>query len=132
MAAFINPPPPHHRRSRTTTLGETAIGDCYVGLVVSPGEMFTYPGSSQILSVDSNGNGRWSALPLPSFSSPVDFRVGSERFPQGDGTWIIDAAILAPPRPMKARPPSRRGPHNDRTPTHTDEGVLRVRPAPDS
>ena len=63
--------------------------------MLSPGEMCTYPGSSQILSVDSNGKGRWSAIPFVSFSGPVDFTVGSERFaahPQGDGTWIIDAA----------------------------------------
>ena len=108
------PRPHHHRRSRTTTLGETAIGDCYVGLVVSPGEMFTYPGSSQIRSVDSNGKGRWSAIPFVSFSGAVDFTVGSERFaahPQGDGTWIIDSAgtetaaapTRIPPRPSNTK-----------------------------
>ena len=78
----------------TTAPGEAASGDCYVGLILRPGEMCTYPGSSQILSVDSNGKGRWSAIPFVSFSGAVDFTVGGERFaahPQGDGTWIIDA-----------------------------------------
>ena len=74
-------------------------GECYSGLVVRPGESCTYPGSSQVLSVDTDGKGRWSAIPFLTFSGEINLSVTvngrEERFvarPQGDGSWIIDEA----------------------------------------
>ena len=83
----------------TPTPTQPARGECYRGLVVRPGESCTYPGSSQVLSVDADGKGRWSALPFVTFSGEINFSVTvngrKESFvarPQGDGSWIIEEA----------------------------------------
>ena len=95
------PTPPHTPRPTpvpaSTPTQSRVDGECYRGLVVRPGESCTYPGSSQVLSVDTEGKGRWSAIPFLTFSGEVNFSVTvngrKERFvarPQGDGSWIVE------------------------------------------
>ena len=89
---------PRPRSLPTATLTQTREnGECSSGLVVRPGESCTYPGSSQVLSVDVDGKGRWSALPFLSFDGEINLSVTvngrEEKFvarPQGDGSWIIE------------------------------------------
>ena len=83
----------------TPTPTQPARGECYRGLVVRPGESCTYPGSSQVLSVDTDGKGRWSAIPFLTFSGEINLNLTvngrEESFvarPQGDGSWIIEEA----------------------------------------
>ena len=91
---------PRPRSSPTATLTQSREnGECRSGLVVRPGESCTYPESSQVLSVDVDGKGRWSALPFLSFSGEINLGVTvngrEEKFvarPQGDGSWIIEEA----------------------------------------
>ena len=82
-----------------STPTQPARGECYAGLVVRPGESCTYPGSSQVLSVDGEGKGRWSAIPFLTFSGEINVSLTvngrEERFvarPQSDGSWIIEEA----------------------------------------
>ena len=79
---------------------QPARGECYRGLVVRLGESCTYPGSSQALSVDTDGKGRWSAIPFFTFSGEINLNLTvngrEESFvarPQGDGSWIIEEAV---------------------------------------
>ena len=72
-----------------------AEGDCQVGLLVSPGESCTYPGTDSAFTVDADGRGRFlvitstRAINLNKVTYQgtfYDFRASH----QGDGVWRVD------------------------------------------
>ena len=80
-----------------TPTPETADGLCRVGLIVSPGESCTYPGTSTEFTVDSSGTGRFLFFTSTtgidarnSTLSGVSYNFKASK--QDDGNWIIEAA----------------------------------------
>ena len=76
---------------------EGAAGVCHVGLIVSPGESCTYPGTSAEFSVDSSGTGRFLFFTAGTGISARNTTINGVTYnfkasKQGDGTWIIEAA----------------------------------------
>ena len=80
-----------------TPASEGAAGVCHVGLIVSPGESCTYPGTSAEFSVDSSGTGRFLFFTAGTGISARNTTINGVTYnfkasKQGDGTWIIEAA----------------------------------------
>ena len=72
-------------------------GECYVGLVVGPGERCTYTGTSHDFWVDNSGRGHFIFF---SAGTGIDVRGSNingvvydfKASKQADGTWLIEAA----------------------------------------
>ena len=70
-------------------------GDCYVGLLVIPGESCTYPGTNTEFSVDSSGSGRFLFVTAGQTISLVNSNINGQDYTfvatnQGGGVWRID------------------------------------------
>ena len=70
-------------------------GDCYVGLLVRPGESCTYPGAMDEFSVNERGRGsflgRLAGIRIRINNQTINGRVYDfEASHQGDGVWRID------------------------------------------
>ena len=97
-----------HVRFTESSMPVVSIGDCYVGMTLSPGESCNYPGTERNLTVTAiSGGGSWlSADDGGSFLSAYsDFGAISltdlEAFHQGGGVWEIqwvEGSILPDPR----------------------------------
>ena len=84
-------------QAETTTSGDTANVDCYVGLVVALGERCTYPGSTQDFRVDDSGRGHFIFFTAGTGISARGTNINGIIYnfaasKQPDGTWIIEAA----------------------------------------
>ena len=85
-----------------------------MGLIVSPGESCTYPGTSADFSVDSSGRGHFLFFTAGTGIDARNTTINGVTYnfkasKQGDGTWIIEAAgdsqaqaPTATPRPTTA------------------------------
>ena len=65
-------------------------GDCYVGLLVNPGESCTYPGTNDVFSVTADGRGRFLFF---TSGGAININSGNISFAashQGGGVWRID------------------------------------------
>ena len=74
---------------------EVAEGDCYVGLLVNPGESCTYPGTTDEFSVNVRGRGSFlgqlAGIRIRINNQTIGGRVYDfEASHQGDGVWRID------------------------------------------
>ena len=83
--------------AETTTPGETASGDCYVGLVVSPGGRCTYVGTAEDFWVDDSGRGHFAFFTAGTGISARNTNINGVLYnfaasKQDDGTWLIEAA----------------------------------------
>ena len=77
------------------TVTVTAAVDCYVGLSVGVGESCTYPGTTDVFSVNTRGRGsflgRLAGIRIRINNETIDGRVYDfEASHQGDGVWRID------------------------------------------
>lgn len=69
-------------------------GDCWVGLVVTPGERCAYPGTSNEFTVDAAGNGQFLLFSSGNSLSLLDLTINGARYnfaahKQADGAWLI-------------------------------------------
>ena len=82
---------------RTTTDPVDNGDNCYVGLVIAPGERCTYPGTTQVFWVDDSGKGHFLFSTSGFGINARDLTFNGVRYnfaaaKQPDGTWIIEAA----------------------------------------
>ncbi len=80
-----------------TPASEGADGVCHVGLIVSPGESCTYPGTSTEFTVDSSGTGRFLFFTAGTGIDARNTTINGVTYnfkasKQDDGNWIIEAA----------------------------------------
>lgn len=75
----------------TVDADTSALGDCYVGLLVNPGESCIHPDTGHDFMVTAEGLGEFlditssGAITLTRFNSPYEFEAEH----QGDGVWQI-------------------------------------------
>ncbi len=75
----------------TVNADTSALGDCYVGLLVNPGESCTHPDTGHDFMVTAEGLGEFlditssGAISLTRFNSPYEFEAEH----QGNGVWQI-------------------------------------------
>ena len=105
-------------------LPETGSGvDCHVGLLVSIGESCTYPGTTDVFTVNVRGRGRFL-----TFLAGIRIRVNDQTINgrvydfvashQGDGVWRIDRIAGS------TEPPSTNGEDGEETGTDTENGGM--------
>ena len=75
--------------------GPTRDGDCYVGLLLNPGESCTYPGTSETFSVTADGRGRFIFFTSGESINIVNSNINGRLYDiaashQGGGVWRID------------------------------------------
>ena len=78
-----------------TVSAGVAGADCYVGLLVIPGESCTYPGTTTEFSVDSSGRGRFLFVTSGTKISLINTTFNGTPYTfvatnQGGGVWRID------------------------------------------
>ena len=94
-----DPPPPTTvpPASSTTTTTVPSNGDCYVGLVVSPGGRCTYVGTAEDFWVDDSGRGHFLFFTAGTGINARNANLNGVLYnfaasKQDDGTWMIEAA----------------------------------------
>ena len=75
--------------------GTASDGGCFVGLLVSPGESCTYPGTDEAFTVNVRGRGQFltylRGIRIDVSNETVDGQVFDFRAShQGDGVWLIE------------------------------------------
>ena len=105
-------------------LPETGSGvDCHVGLLASIGESCTYPGTTDVFTVNVRGRGRFL-----TFLAGIRIRVNDQTINgrvydfvashQGEGVWRIDRIAGS------TEPPSTNGEDGEETGTDTENGGM--------
>ena len=89
--------PPTTTTTTTTTTTVPPNGDCYVGLVVSPGGRCTYVGTAEDFWVDDSGRGHFAFFTAGTGISARNTNINGVLYnfaasKQDDGTWLIEAA----------------------------------------
>ena len=88
------------------TGGGARDGDCYVGLLVNPGESCAYPGTNDRFTVTADGTVRFLSFVVPGgIGTELYINNGNIFFAasgQGGGVWRIDSTVEASTAPSFA------------------------------